>query len=390
MSDRLLTTLRALADRALPEGTVDPELVRRGRVSIAQVALGVPAALVMSALYGAMGSPVSAIAIGSIAIVLLCAPLLLRRGASIVAVGNAIVAHTFVVTAIVALRTGGAGSPAVAWTFLLPIAIYAIGGLRSAIVWTLASLGLVVGLYGAAAPSELDARGAAILRGLGYAGVLAATATVLVVLERARLRHLAAVEDAERERDRKRILDDMHDGIGSHLLGLLVEARAGTLGAPELVAGLETSLDDLRLIVDSLDPLHASLDAALAALRGRIAARCESLDVELRWESDEARLAAFAPAEGAQVLRAVQEMVSNALRHARASRLEVRVALPIASGPGVEIAVVDDGVGLPVGETPSGRGMNSLRTRAHRLGGALRLEPRAPGLRVAIELPARG
>ena len=152
------------------------------------------------------------------------------------------------------------------------------------------------------------------------------------------------------------------------------------------MAGLESCLDDLRLIVDSLDPQHASLSMALGALRARVAPRCEGLGVTLTWDVDPELTERFTPAAGMQVMRALQELLNNALRHAQAQTVTVRIAAR-AGGTGMEVAVLDDGVGLAGEGSPKGRGMKSLRTRARKLGGALVVAPRSPGLRVAIELP---
>ena len=390
-SERLL----AWSARFLPEGTHEPEHARRVQVAVVQALLGLLFALAMAALYAVLGSPLSALAIAAVAVGLALVPGLVRRGAPVVAVGNAMVALTWLATLVVALRSGGFASPAVVWNLLLPLAVDAVGGRRSAVVWSVLAGAQVLGLHVAtvaevAIPQDLRESDRLTLQLLGYAGVAGAMLALSLVLDDARGAAAQAQREAERARERQRILDDMHDGVGSNLLGLLALARAGTLRAPEVIASLETSLDDLRLIVDSLDPLQAALDGAWAALRGRLSARCEALGVELTWDVDPAVVSAFDPADGLQVLRALQELVTNALRHSQAARVDVRfAALPDGDprGPRVELAVRDHGVGLRPGGDPRGRGLNSLRVRARKLGGVLLLEARDPGLRAALELP---
>lgn len=385
----------ALADGFLPAGSADVELVRRVRVAVAQSALGIVSTLLMSAAYAAMGSPISAGAIGAVALGLLAVPSAIRRGVPVERVGDAMMALAFASSLAVALRTGGFGSPAVVWTFLLPLSVYAVSGRRSAVAWTVLATFQVAGLYaanrfGVPFADDLDPRDLDVMRVLGYVGVLGASLALLLVLDGARVASLEVQRAAERALDRQRILDDMHDGVGSQLLGLLLQARSGTLAEGELVAGLESSLDDLRLIVDSLDPVNESLEAALHALRVRLRARFEAAGVQLSFDVDEAVAGSFESAASMQILRALQEMLTNTLRHARAQRVQVRLGRLAREGNGperVELAVQDDGIGLGGEPLRRGRGMKSLTTRALKLGGRLVVEPRAPGLRVAIEMP---
>jgi signal transduction histidine kinase len=394
MDARQRERLLAWADRFLPdEGprARSVEDVRRVRLAVAQAALGFLSTLAMCGLYAALGSPRSALAIACVSVGLALVPWLLRRGVSAVTVGNLTIALAYGATLAVALRSGGPASPAVVWSFLLPLAVYSVSGRASAMLWTALAGALLVGLQlassaGVAFAQDFQPGALVVLRLIGDAGVLGATVALLVAVDSARSAAVEAQRAAELALDRQRILDDMHDGVGSHVLGLLVQSRAGTLHEADLVAGLESCLDDLRLIVDSLDPQHASLSVALGALRARVAPRCEGLGVTLAWDVDPELTERFTPAAGMQVMRALQELLNNALRHAQAQTVTVRIAAR-AAGTGMEVAVLDDGVGLPGEGAPSGRGMKSLRTRARKLGGALVIDPLSPGLRVAIELP---
>lgn len=386
--------LASWVDFFLPEGLCEVEFVRRARVATAQAFVGMVFTIPMLALYGSLGSRTSALAIASISIGLAGVPWLLRRGASILVVSNTTVGLAYFATLMVALRSGGFASPCIVWLLLLPPAVFAVCGLPSAVAWSLLVGVQLGGLYVASAlgvkiPQDFSAADVATLQLIGYVGMLGSLLAILLVLDSARRASARALQAAERALDRQRILDDMHDGVGSHLLGLLVESRAGTLRTPVLIAGLETCIDDLRLIVDSLDPLHASLGVALGALRARIASRCEGLSVELTWDVSDAVAAAFEPAGRIQVLRALQEMVTNALRHSGTSRIDVRIG-PCQGGAAetrFEISVRDYGAGMPPAPNLFGRGMKSLKMRARKLGGALLIDPQQPGLRVAIELP---
>jgi signal transduction histidine kinase len=70
-----------------------------------------------------------------------------------------------------------------------------------------------------------------------------------------------------------------------------------------------------------------------------------------------------------QMLAALREALSNAARHARASRVDVGVE----AGSDLTLTVADDGVGIPPGARRSG--LANLAERAERLGGTLRTGP---------------
>ena len=76
---------------------------------------------------------------------------------------------------------------------------------------------------------------------------------------------------------------------------------------------------------------------------------------------------------------AVSEAVSNVVRHAKASRVEILVR----AGTEVVVRVADNGTGLP-SSYRSGRGLHNLEDRAARLGGSFAAAP-APGGGTVIE-----
>ena len=82
--------------------------------------------------------------------------------------------------------------------------------------------------------------------------------------------------------------------------------------------------------------------------------------------------------------RIAEEAMTNVLRHARASRCEVRVEV----GDALVLSVSDDGVGLPGQTRPDGIGLTSMRQRATDLGGDCTVGPADPsGVIVRARLP---
>jgi signal transduction histidine kinase len=96
------------------------------------------------------------------------------------------------------------------------------------------------------------------------------------------------------------------------------------------------------------------------------------------------RLRELPPTVAAHTYRIAAEAVTNAARHARCSRIDVR----LDAEPGL-VVVEDDGVGLPAANGREGHGLRSMRARAERIGAELEIGP-APGghgTRVLLHLP---
>lgn len=380
-------------DWFLPPGATEPLMVRRMRAAVAQSALGLFFTFTTGLLYFAFGSPWSGAAISLISAGLVVTPFAIRAGRSIVWVGNLLVALTWVATFVVAGRSGGFSSPAVSWAFLLPVTSYVVCGVRSAVVWgVLAAVQVAVlfafELAGFPFAQDFSPPLLSVLRITGFAGVLAAAVALLLVVETVRVSSQNALAIAHRTLERERIVRDMHDGVGSQLLGMLLLARAGRLPPERLVPELENSVEDLRLIVDSLDPGGRNLETALGELRARVRARCEAAGITLGWSCRFDDATSLSPAASLHLLRAAQEMLSNAIRHSGGHRVDFEL---IAAAGQLALSVRDDGKGFDPAHPPRvGRGLNNLRARAQQLGGQLQVSAATPGTRLRLEVPLPG
>ncbi|MDD2925571.1 ATP-binding protein [Rhodoferax sp.] len=178
--------------------------------------------------------------------------------------------------------------------------------------------------------------------------------------------------------ERQRLMRDMHDGIGTSLMTALSVVEAKKTPDDQAVATmLRDCVDDLKLTIDSLEPVDADLLLLLAALRFRLEPRFRQTGLTLHWQvEDLPRLEWLEPNSALQVLRILQEVFTNVIKHARAS--QIRVSTGVRDG-GVYVAVEDDGRGFAVNETlarvttqaPGGksRGLLNLIHRASMLDG---------------------
>lgn len=367
------------------------DAAHRTRTGILIAWLGIGLAGSSAVLYGVLGSPVSAAAIGSIAVMLSVVHLAIFRGVSLLAIGNAATALTWLVTFVVASRTGGFNSPAIVWSFFHPVTTYVACGRRSATVWSVLSASQIAVFFsvdrlGYTGAQDLSSAAVYPLRAAGFIGCIIANVLLIASIEGVRAASQAAVDRANRSVERQRILGDMHDGVGSQLIGLMIQVRARKIDDDRLLSSLGACLDDLKLIVDSLDPGDGSSDVALAELRARVGPRFEAAGIELLW--DHVGPSLDLPAEELlQLLRALQEMMSNALRHSGARRVHIRLDTSGDDRGQCVVEVGDDGSGFDIGQRRSGRGLASLHQRARRLGGSVSFHDARPGTVVRIEFP---
>lgn len=196
-----------------------------------------------------------------------------------------------------------------------------------------------------------------------------------------------------RAQERARFNREIHDGLGAQLITALRGVERGALDKTQLAQTLQEGLDELRLLMDSTD-LGQSLHQALAAWRNRWDPRLQALDMALHWSADPALDGLELGSDATlQVMRVLQEAVTNAVKHARAHSVTVRTWLNPGAAPTLVLEVRDDGVGLlPGSGHPSGRGLGNMRQRAERLGAELVVDNAPPpwtGTVVRLQLPLR-
>ncbi|MGQ3051375.1 MAG: sensor histidine kinase [Roseateles sp.] len=200
----------------------------------------------------------------------------------------------------------------------------------------------------------------------------------------------AQLREAERQQalllERQRIMADMHDGLGSSLLSALVAMEQGSMSHEQCVEVLRECVDDLRLVIDSLEPVGHDLVSLLATMRYRLGKRLQIGGLKLDWDvQDLPPLPWLEPPDALHVLRLMQEALNNVLKHAQASRVRM---VTRHHDTYVEIRVEDDGAGFDLQTIQHGRGLKSQIKRAQRLGGKLRIDS-SPGMgtRLSLRLP---
>ena len=191
--------------------------------------------------------------------------------------------------------------------------------------------------------------------------------------------------------ERTRLLHDLHDGMGSQLITALRMTRREEVPRDEVARVIEDSLEDMRLIIDSLDLEERDLLPLLGNLRYRLEPRLQSIGITLIWDVEPLpELDYLTPETGLAVVRVVQEAVNNAVRHGGATGITVRAR---ATQESVELSIADNGRGFDPERSfepgASHRGLSAMRARAQKLGGTLEIGSGAGGTRVELRLPLR-
>lgn len=182
--------------------------------------------------------------------------------------------------------------------------------------------------------------------------------------------------------ERTRVLRDMHDGVGAHLITAIRQAERGDASRTELLRTLRESLDQLRLSVDALHLPAGDINALLASLRFRLERGIDAAGLGLEWRVDELPvLADFQPAQMRHLQFMLMEAISNVIQHARASRIALTA---VADGEGVVIELQDDGVGMG---SSRGNGRRIMEERAALMHADLSIESTSNGTRLRITLP---
>lgn len=179
-------------------------------------------------------------------------------------------------------------------------------------------------------------------------------------------REKAFLREQAHQDERRRIMADMHDGLGSQLMSMLLSARRGKADPEEVATGMQSAIDEMRLMIDSMDSVGESLSAALTLFRERAHNRVTSAGFSFDWQDDaQGRLPHLPPRAVLQVFRILQEAVTNALKHSDGNAISVHIAPD-------HISVSDNGSALGDAR-PGGRGLTNMAARAGSIGGSFEL-----------------
>ncbi len=138
-------------------------------------------------------------------------------------------------------------------------------------------------------------------------------------MEREKLQNRQLLSD-----ERERIMRDMHDGLGAHLVGLKSLMEANKPSLRNVRRYVDLAMVDLRLVINSLDTTSQNLSSLLGTMRGRWQILAQSKSRTLRWKVERVTTQhQFGPSKTLELMRILEEGFTNALKHGSASDIEV-------------------------------------------------------------------
>ncbi|MGI8485694.1 MAG: sensor histidine kinase [Thermomicrobiales bacterium] len=204
-----------------------------------------------------------------------------------------------------------------------------------------------------------------------------------------------------REEERLRLRRDLHDGLGSQLAALTIQAgtarrllRSNLASAEvelvDLQSELRSAIGEIRRLVHGLRPPALDEVGLVGALRARmllfqieVTPQDGGESLSITFDAPDAMPPLPAAVEVA-LYRITEEALTNITKHAGARHAHLRLRI---EDEWICLCITDDGRGMP-SDAHGGVGLISMRERTAELGGTLRISPNVPaGTMVTVRFP---
>jgi signal transduction histidine kinase len=197
------------------------------------------------------------------------------------------------------------------------------------------------------------------------------------------LRRAVAYDEAVergRHEERQRIAQDLHDDIGARLLTLMYQAQS-----KEMENYIRHTLQDLKTLTRGLAATEHRLSHAAGEWKADLAQRLQAAEAQLGWAMSFDQDLRLTVVQWSAITRVLRELVSNALYHGHASRIDVAFSLDAGA---LAITVADDGEGAGPEQWSHGLGLGGVRKRVKLLGGSVQWKERGPrGIVCEVRVP---
>ncbi len=246
---------------------------------------------------------------------------------------------------------------------------------------------------GLAGVGVLAAGALLVVGGLYYRQRQRANANALLALEHQQALGVVQAELQGQQKERLRISKEIHDDLGASLtaIGLLsevVKTRSGPAATPEvhkisdLSAEMVTTMNE---IIWALNTRNDSLNGLIAYIRSYAREFAENTGRVLAIETEEAaQEISIRGADRRNVFLTVKEALHNAVKHAGASRLTLR----IQAREELVIEIGDDGRGFqPDALPPHRNGLTNMKNRMREAGGTCEISSGSAGTSVRLTYP---
>ena len=212
------------------------------------------------------------------------------------------------------------------------------------------------------------------------------------------LRQVAARLNNVREQERSRLARDVHDQLGQALTAFKMDVaevrrrlgRDDYSGAgarlEEVSCRIDAAIDETRRLASELHPPALDDVGVIDAMRGYLLDYSRRTGIAGTFDADVAPAAPPLPKDhGTALFRILQEGLTNVVRHAEATHVDVRLTV---TRDEVALVVRDDGRGIPpAGQRARGLGVVGMRDRALLFGGDVSIAGEPTGTTVTARLP---
>lgn len=231
-----------------------------------------------------------------------------------------------------------------------------------------------------------------VISGSSLAVIFLGTSIFLLTAEMRRRSRLEREVLKISEREQRRIGQDLHDGLCQHLTGISLLSRSlrqklsgERAGEVEQITRLiNESIEQTRLITRGLLPVPNEKMGLMLALRDLAEAVERIKEGGCTFECP-FPLPIPEPSTATNLYRIAQEATQNALKHADARHITIRLR---RDAEAIVLEVMDDGRGFPAEITSSGLGLEIMNYRAESINASLQIRPRdGGGTVVACILP---
>jgi signal transduction histidine kinase len=183
-----------------------------------------------------------------------------------------------------------------------------------------------------------------------------------------------------RSEERLRIAQDLHDDIGARLLTLMYQAQSR-----EMEDYIRHTLQDLKTLTRGLAASEHRLSHAAAEWKADLTQRLAAAHATLGWSFEFDRDLLLSVVQWSALTRVLRELVSNALYHGHAGRVDVDFVLEAGV---LTLQVLDDGEGAAPDAWAHGLGLGGVRKRVKLLGGQVAWRENTPrGIACAVRVP---
>ncbi len=183
--------------------------------------------------------------------------------------------------------------------------------------------------------------------------------------------------------ERDRLIMDMHDGLGGQLVSAMSMLEYDNIDRNTVSTAIKDALGDMRLMIDALDPVSDDLAMVLGSFRQRLQTNLQGTNIDLNWQVQDVPLMEdLGPHKTLQILRILQEAVTNAIKYSGASVITIATG---TEGERAFLSVSDNGRGMR-GDCGKGRGLDNMQRRADALNATLSIVDSNDGVSLKLVL----